>query len=95
MSNFDSKLDKSLWGEAVRCSVYLINRTEKSTLSKGKTPAEMWYGYKPDMKKIKLFGAAAYNLVPQEDRKSKLDPRSQKLIMVRLFRQWIPIMEQT
>lgn len=42
----------------------------------------MWFGYKPNFEKIKLFGCPAYNFIPKEVRKSKLDPHSQKLIMV-------------
>lgn len=79
---FDSKLDKSLWGEAMRTAVFLTNRTPTSTLPKNMTPAEIWYKQKPNMTKIKLFGSIAYNLIPKEDRKTKLDSHSQKLIMV-------------
>lgn len=79
---FDADMDKIFWGEAVRAAVYLINRTETSALPKGVLPAEIWYGCKQDLRKIKLFGCIAYNFIPKEDRKSKLDARSEKLIMI-------------
>lgn len=79
---FDAELGKELWGEAVRTSVYLINRTETRALENHKTPAEIWNSEKPNLEKIKLFGCNAYNLIPKEMRKSKLDPRSEKMIMV-------------
>lgn len=79
---FDSNLEKEFWGEAVRVAVYLTNRTETSVLPEKKLPAEIWYNQKQNLDKIKLFGCAAYNLIPKEDRNSKLDSRSEKLIMV-------------
>lgn len=63
---FDSKLNKSFWGEAVRAAIYLLNRTETRAVADRKTLAEIWYKHKPDLKKIKLFGCQAYNLVPKE-----------------------------
>lgn len=79
---YDPNLNKELWGEAVRASVYLINRMETRTLENKKTPAEVWYGQKPDLTKIKLFGCTAYNLIPKEIRKTKLDPHCKKLRMI-------------
>lgn len=91
---FDSELDKSLWGEAVRTAFYLTNRTKTKCVPNNQTPAELWYGGKPDLNKIKLFGATAYNLIPKEDRKSKLESHSKKLIMVGYkdngYRLWDP-----
>lgn len=79
---FDAEVEKELWGEAVRTSVYLINRIETRALENHKVPAEIWYNEKPNLNKIKLFGCSAYNLIPKEMRKSKLDPRTEKMIMV-------------
>lgn len=79
---YDAKLDNEMWGEAVRTSVYLINRLQTRALDVTTTPAELWYGYKPNFEKIKLFGCPAYNFVPKEIRKSKLDQHTQKLIMI-------------
>lgn len=78
---FDANVEKYLWGEAVLCSVYLLNRTTTTQLN-GKTPADIWYNDKPNLNKIKLFGCTAYNLVPKECRSGKLDSHSQKLKMV-------------
>lgn len=36
---FDSRLDKEMWGEAVRTAICLLNRTETGSLSNHKTPA--------------------------------------------------------
>lgn len=91
---FDSQLEKYLWGEAVLTSIYLINRTITRALNDNITPAEIWHGEKPDFRKIKLFGCTAYNLVPKELRKSKLDSHCEKLIMIGYanngYRLWNP-----
>lgn len=79
---FDSELNKEMWGEAVRTSIYLINRTETRVLSDKKTPAEIWHNQKPNLEKIKLFGCTSFNLIPKEVRKSKLESHCQKLIMI-------------
>lgn len=78
----DSKLDKEFWGEAVLTSVYLTNRTQTSALTDNVTPAELWYGSKPDLNKIRLFGCHAYTHIPKEDRCSKFDARSKKMIFM-------------
>lgn len=75
-------------------SVYLLNRTETSLLPAGTTPFEIWYDFKPDLKKIKLFGCVSYVHIPEEDRKSKLDERSKKMYMIGYcsngYRLWDP-----
>lgn len=91
----DSGLDKSFWGEAVLAAVYLTNRTPTSTLPNDCTPAEIWYGYKPDMNKIKLFGCDAYAHIPEEDRSGKFAERSRKCIFIGYcdngYRLWDPL----
>jgi hypothetical protein len=55
---FDSNLDSEMWGEAVLNTTYLLNRSPTVTIDT--TPSEKWYGKKPDMNRIKLFGCKAY-----------------------------------
>lgn len=78
---FDANIDKKFWGEAVRTSVYLLNRIPTSMLPET-TPAEIWYNCKPNMEKIKVFGCNAFCFVPKEDRNGKLDSRSIKMVMM-------------
>lgn len=52
-----------LWGEAVRHSIYLLNRLPTRALSK-KTPQQAWAGKKPNLKYIRVFGCTAYMKVP-------------------------------
>lgn len=53
-----------MWGEAVRHSIYLLNRLPTKILC-GTTPYEAWKGTKPNLDHIKLFGCLAYMKVPQ------------------------------
>ena len=45
---FESGVPKRLWNEAALTAVYLINRSPTKAISKNKTPAEIWYGFRPD-----------------------------------------------
>jgi len=60
----ESKLNKNLWNEGVLAAVYVINRSPISAL-KDKTLAEAWYGYRPNLGKIKFFGCLAYLRPPK------------------------------
>jgi hypothetical protein len=55
---FDSNLDSEMWGEAILNAAYLLNRSPTVTIDT--TPAEKWYGKKPDLNRIRLFGCKAY-----------------------------------
>ncbi|CAB3249232.1 unnamed protein product [Arctia plantaginis] len=48
-----------MWGEAVYCATYLLNRLPSKTLD-NKTPYEMWYKIKPDISNIQVFGCTVY-----------------------------------
>lgn len=87
----DSKLDKSMWGEALMTATYLTNRLGTSVLPKGLSPAERWYGFEPNLKKIRIFGSPAYALIHKEDR-NKPSGRSKKLFLVVYngYRLWNP-----
>lgn len=91
---FEAKLDKIFWGDAILTAVYLYNRLPTSTLPENRTPAEIWYGYEPDLTKIKNFGCVAYAHKPKEDRQGKLDTHSRKMIFVGYcnngYRLWNP-----
>ena len=50
-----SGLPKSLWGEAARHVVWLLNRTPTKAV-KGKTPFEAAFGMKPDMSGVREWG---------------------------------------
>src|ERR1044072_10026240 len=73
-------LPKQYWGEAVTTAAYLLNRCPTKRME-GITPEEAWSGQKPDVKHFRIFGSMCYRHVP-EARRSKLDVRSEKLLLV-------------
>lgn len=76
-----AKLSKAYWAEAVSTACYLRNRMVTTALKSGETPYQRWYGKKPNLKHIRVFGCMAYAQVP-EGRRRKLDKKSQKLRFV-------------
>ena len=70
----------NFWAKAVNTSVYLLNRLPTKSL-KNKTPYEAWYGVKPSVNHLKIFGSMCYYHVP-EPKRSKLDNRAQKGILI-------------
>lgn len=72
----DSGLKKELWSEGLMAAVYVINRSPTSALN-DKTPYECWFGHKPDVSDLRVFGCEAYALIPKQKRK-KLDYKSVK-----------------
>lgn len=70
-----------LWTEAVKTASYVVNRTV-STRSDGITPYEAWFGRKPEIDHLRVFGSEAFLHLPKEKHTSKFSARSKKLIMV-------------
>jgi hypothetical protein len=69
----DSKLPANQWGEAISTITYLKNRSPTTAL-KGITPYQAWYGKKPDLSNLHVFGSVAYHHVEGDRR--KLDDKS-------------------
>jgi transposase InsO family protein len=69
----NSNLPKSLWAEALKTTVYILNRVPTKAVPK--TPFELWKGWKPSLQHMRIWGCSSevrvYN--PQE---KKLDPRT-------------------
>ena len=75
-----AKLPNDFWGEAVVTAVILRNRSPTKAV-KDMTPYESFYGRKPDVAHLKVFGCDAYMHIPKELTK-KFDSRSRKCIFV-------------
>ena len=75
-----SKLPLSFWAEAVAAAVYTHNRSPTSALN-NVTPYELWFGKRPNISNLRVFGCICYYHVPKELRR-KLDPKSRKAIFV-------------
>ena len=52
-------LPNGYWAEAVSTAAYIRNRVATSALPE-KTPFEMWYGKKPEVSHLRVFGCIAY-----------------------------------
>ena len=65
---FGANLPNKLWTEAVSTAVYLKNRLPHSSLRGDITPHEMWFGTKPTLSHLRVFGCAAHTHIPEERR---------------------------
>jgi transposase InsO family protein len=74
-------LDLSYWGEAVICAAYLRNRCPTNAISSDRTPYELWYGKKPNLQHLRVFGCKAYVHIPDQKR-PKLDAKSLPCIFI-------------
>lgn len=87
-------LPLELWGEAVSCAVYTLNRVKNSTSSA--TPYQLWHGKKPDVSHLRVFGCLAFIHIPKSERQ-KLDCKSLKCYFVgysttqKAYRFWDPV----
>ena len=54
----DAKLPQSFWAEAVSTATYLRNRSPTSAVE-GMPPHQSWYGCKPGVNHVKVFGYTA------------------------------------
>ena len=75
-----SKLPFKFWAEAVATLVYTHNRSPNNAI-KNATPYELWFGKRPDISKLRVFGCICYYYVPKELRQ-KLDSKSKKAVFV-------------
>lgn len=73
-----SNMPSHMWGEAVRHSVYILNRLPTRAL-KSSTPYEAWSGKKPNLAHIKVFRCVAFMKIPAVHVK-KLDDRSKRVV---------------
>ena len=62
------------WAEAVSTAAYLKNRTVTMAFEKVATPYERWYGRKPNISNLRVFGCVAYAHIPDSQR-TKLDKK--------------------
>ena len=74
-------LQSHFWAEAVVTAAYVRNRSPTSALSENVTPYHKWYGRKPDLEHLRVFGCAAYAHVPDAQRQ-KLDKKAKKFRFV-------------
>ena len=91
-------LPLKLWAEAVNTAVYILNRTINHQLG-NITPYECWFGEKPSVQHLRIFGSLAWVFINRQAR-SKLDPKSLRAYFVRYsltsraYRFWNPVTDK-
>lgn len=76
-----SGLQKFLWPEAVRTAIYILNRSTNSKCI-GSTPFGKWFGSKPELGHLRIFGTECFVQVPKQLKRKKWDPKSKKVFLV-------------
>lgn len=73
-------MPKKLWAEAVRTSVYRLNRSPTKAVQ-NKTLYEAWTNRKPRVDYFKVFGCISYAL-NQYLNKDKFDRKGEKFVFI-------------
>jgi hypothetical protein len=74
------KMPSHFWGEAVTTAVYVLNRAYTRSVD-GKTPYEAWYGKKPSVEHLRVFGCVAH-VKSAKPFLRKLDDRSTPMVFI-------------
>ena len=72
-------LPNHYWAEAVSTAAYLRNRVSTRSLKEKQTPYEKWYGRKPDVSHLRVFGCMAYAYILDANRNGKLSKKAERL----------------
>src|SRR6187399_142451 len=70
-------LPLSFWGYALETAAFTLNRAPSKSVDT--TPYELWFGKKPKLSFLKIWGCDAYVKTLQPD---KLDPKSEKCVFI-------------
>ena len=73
----DSELPKSFWGYALETAVYLLNRVPSKSVDA--TLYEIWYGKKPILSYLRIWGCPTYVKRIESD---KLEAKSDKYLFM-------------
>ena len=76
----EKDLPKRFWGKATNTIMCLQNRISTKAV-KDLTTFEVWYGYKPSLKFLRVFGCLCFTYIPQVEH-DKLDKKSDVSIFV-------------
>ncbi|KRX12900.1 Retrovirus-related Pol polyprotein from transposon TNT 1-94 [Trichinella nelsoni] len=73
---------RSLWAEAVHTAACLLNPSLSKWKLTTKMPYEKWFGKRPTVEHLRVFGRDAYVHIPDQHRK-EFDRKARKVIFVR------------
>ncbi|WJZ95165.1 hypothetical protein VitviT2T_013955 [Vitis vinifera] len=74
-----STLPESLWGEAIKTAIYILNRVPSKVVDK--TPYELWTSKKPSIRHLHVWGCPA-EARPYKPNEKKLDSRTMSCYFV-------------
>ena len=72
-------LPLSFWGYALKTAAFTLNRAPSKSVET--TPYELWFGKKPKLSFLKVWGCDAYVKKLQPN---KLEPKSEKMCLHRI-----------
>ena len=72
-----TNLPLSFWGYALETAAFTLNRAPSKSVET--TPYELWFGKKPKLSFLKVWGCDAYVKKLQPD---KLKPKSEKCVFI-------------
>lgn len=73
-------IDNKLWEEAVNTTMYILDHFPTKAIQDC-TPYDAWFGKKPSIYHLRIFGSTQYVHIPKNNRK-KLDEKSIKYVFV-------------
>jgi hypothetical protein len=73
--------EKKWWAEAVTTACYVKNRVTTVGLPSNTTPYAIWFGARPNVSHLRVFGAKCWYVTPKAQR-DKLDDRSREGMML-------------
>ena len=77
----DAKVNGRYWPEIMKTVAYLKNRTLANT-QKNKTPYEIFFGIKLNVKHLKIYGSRVFVRIPEVLRKSKWDDKAKVGVLI-------------
>ena len=77
----EAKIPLKYWPEIIKTVSYLKNRTIANS-NENKTPFETFFGIKPNVKNLEIYGSKAFVRKPEALRKGKWDDKAQLGILV-------------
>lgn len=80
MMHAHEELPQFLWAELVQTAVYILNRTGPTSVE-GKSPFELWFGKKPQIKHLRIVGSICYAHIPKQKR-NKMQKKAKKCILI-------------
>ena len=72
-----TRLPLLFWGYALEIATFMLNRASSKSVET--TPYELWFGKKPKLSFLKIWGCDAYVKKFQPD---KLEPKSEKCVFI-------------